>query len=258
MIYIKTGNSRLLKKKVIVRTAILLFTVLSGFSQGLSGNGVYYKNSCLYIINGTDTNSFNGRTGIGIASPEAKLEVYGNDSTAVIQSTVYQNNPKSAGFIGKRARGTTGAPIALTTDDNIVSFGGRAYTSNGFVSSVKGAFTVTCAEPQTGNHQGTYLRFFTTNNSSTTITEKMRLSDSGKLGIGTINPLALLSVGSSSQMQVDSAGNISTTGKIYITSDLVNSKGIVIKDDAVNANYWRLSIDSLGIPTTTNLGHVAP
>jgi hypothetical protein len=68
------------------------------------------------------------------------------------------------------------------------------------------------AENWSTTANGTYIKFTTTANTTTSLTERMRLTDAGNLLIGNTSGTSLLSVGSSAQFTVDSSGNAVMVG----------------------------------------------
>jgi hypothetical protein len=91
----------------------------------------------------------------------------------------------SAGnFQGRSARGTSGSPTALGTDDLIAAFTARGYGATGYAGSFRAAMQMFAAENWSDTVQGTYIKLLTTPTGSATPAERFRIGPAGQLGIG--------------------------------------------------------------------------
>ena len=137
----------------------------------------------------------NGSIGIGTQSPSAGLEVSNADNTlgaGTIFATTFTNAGTSL-FVGRRARGTSVAPTAVQTGDDLVGYLAQGHTGSGF-SGTRGGMFVSAAENWTSTAQGTSLNFNTTTNGTITPGTKMTVDNAGNVGIGTFFPDAPLEV----------------------------------------------------------------
>jgi hypothetical protein len=71
---------------------------------------------------------------------------------------------------------------------------GRGYGATGFAAGSRVIIYGCAAETWTDAAQGTYLSFFTTATGGTTVSEKMRITSTGRVGIGTSSPGFILDV----------------------------------------------------------------
>ncbi len=139
----------------------------------------------------------------------------------------------SAGaFIGRHARGSSFTSLtAVAANDGLAGLFGRGATNGGFGGN-SAAVTMFAAETFTAAAQGSYITFGTTPTSSTTRAERVRINQSGGVGIGsTVDP------GANSLLV---AGSI-TGGSITATNSLLATNGI-----ASFASVASVAIDSTG------------
>ncbi len=193
-----------------------------------------------------------GNVGIGNTTPTASIDIVGagtsnasvlttrnNWSNSISNYTSGDVNFLQAGFLGYRSRGTWQNPSSILTGDRIGSFGAAGY--------VNGSYSTGAAmEVYAGNSLGGYLIFGTTATPGATRLERMRISESGNVGIGTTSP----------------AYNLDVAGTINATSLLVNGTPVV------GSSPWNISGSNIsysggnvGIGTTTpstNLEIVGP
>lgn len=154
-----------------------------------------------------------GSLGIGTISPLFALTISRNNPvpsgsiTQGVTVNTYENSTSltGAGFRGFAARGTTGSPVGLVTNDQILVLSGSGFwtgkASNAW-ASVDGRATIGmyAAENWSGAiNNGTYMTFSVTATSAAVQTERMRLNASGGVGIGTtsdpgVNNLLVASV----------------------------------------------------------------
>lgn len=171
---------------------------------GTTGQNAYY--SALNTVTGTSSlfTATSGFIGIGTTTPAERLVVNSNTTglPAGAAGTILHvggadaTNPRifldAFGGIPvvnfRRADGTAASPTAVQNDEIILNFAGLGYGSTGYSATARTAFTGNAAENWTDTNQGTYMAFFTTPKTTTTNTERMRITDAGNVGIGTTTP----------------------------------------------------------------------
>jgi hypothetical protein len=130
--------------------------------------------------------------GIGTAAPAATLDIVGTNPSLRIDN--YSNTAgDSPNFNFITARGTSSAPLATQANDNLGQFASAGYNGSAFPSSrVKVSFLAT--ENWNTGANGTAMTFATTKNGTTARAERMRIDNTGNVGIGTTTPAYPLSV----------------------------------------------------------------
>jgi len=152
----------------------------------------------------SDISYVGGNVGIGINSPVAKLEISGgnalnllnlrNENNSLdVSSYVSSNTPfHGSALIGRRSRGTNTAPQPVQFDDRITGLYGSIYADGGYQNSSAIQMYVGI-NPGSGSYPSN-IRFETTETNQIIRSERMRITESGNIGIGTINPLYKLDV----------------------------------------------------------------
>jgi hypothetical protein len=144
----------------------------------------------------TITNS--GSVGVGTTFPNLPgLEVSNATTSAPTGNMTATSYTGTGGggslFIGRHARGTSGAPTAIQNGDNLVGFLAQGYGTTNF-SGTRGGMFVRAAENWTDTAQGTSLAFNTTATGTTSPGTKMTIDPFGNVGVGTLFPSAPLEV----------------------------------------------------------------
>ena len=164
-----------------------------------------------------------GQFGVGVSAPAFKIHVAGIvDPTSL---TFDSYGTVASNIIGRRAEGTVGSPSHFLTDDALLVLNGRGYGATGFSNASRAAIRLNAAENWTDTAQGAYIRFETTPNGSTTRAERMRITDSGNVGIGRI-PTA-------NQLEVEGKASKTTAGGWLANSDRKIKTDVEDIDDAV-------------------------
>jgi hypothetical protein len=95
----------------------------------------------------------------------------------------------------------------VTTNDNPMILYSYAHDGTGYQLGA-GIITVVRGTPSAGN-VGQDLRLRTSaSGTATDIADRLSITHDGKVGVGTVDPVALFSVGSTSQFQIDTAGSV--------------------------------------------------
>ncbi|MDP2708938.1 MAG: hypothetical protein Q8O93_02710, partial [bacterium] len=132
-----------------------------------------------------------GNVGIGTADPLGVFHVSSETGSTMFFDRYGAAPPN---IIFRRANGTMAAPTAVGLDNQLFALGGRGYGATDFSSGGRAAIFAAAAESWTDAAQGAYLAFNTTLNGTAAAAERMRIADSGFIGIGTTSPYAKLSV----------------------------------------------------------------
>jgi len=153
-----------------------------------------------------------GNVGIGTTSPAYALDIQkavsgGNQGIRFIESSDGGDSP--AHFIGYRSRGTNlSSPTAIQANNAMTEFGMGAHDgSNYAVGSKIQAFA---NQNWTSSAHGTYIKFSTTSDNSTTVSEKMRIDSSGNVQIGTTSHVNLS--GGATELTIGVSGNTDNSG----------------------------------------------
>lgn len=133
-----------------------------------------------------------------IITPQAGTMIHLASSgaqNARITGDVYTNGT-AQGFVfqGRKSRGGVGSPTAVNADDTLALLGGVGYGTTGFPAISAGAYAIRAEASGTDTSQPTYLALLTTTTGTITPLERMRVTSTGRVGIGTTSPYAKLSV----------------------------------------------------------------
>lgn len=130
-----------------------------------------------------------GFVGVGLAVPTVPFHVQSTTASGQLIDA-YANG---AAFQMRRANGTPGAPTAIASADVLgsISFAGYA---NGAFTGGKANIRAVAAEAWTATANGVDITIATTPIGSASAVERVRVKDSGKVGIGTASPGQQLTV----------------------------------------------------------------
>ncbi|GAA0548835.1 hypothetical protein [Chitinophaga japonensis] len=129
--------------------------------------------------------NLNAPVGIGTTSPQFSLHVSTNTTTGfAVQNTVPLSGTSGAflrlynsGTPNAADQGLGGLLWGTNPSQGAYSIGAQ------LVASTEGPWTI-------GSSQPTYMRFLTTSSGTATLSERMRITAAGNVGIGTANPLS--------------------------------------------------------------------
>ncbi|MCX6715643.1 MAG: hypothetical protein NT077_01340 [Candidatus Taylorbacteria bacterium] len=160
--------------------------------------------------------STTGNVGIGTARPLGIFHV-----SSETESTMYFDRYGGAppNIIFRRANGTAALPTAVGLDNQLFALGGRGYGATGFSVAGRVAVFGAASETWTDSAQGAYLAFTTTQIGTASAIERLRISDSGNVGIGTTTPWGRLAI--------TGADTLNTTNALVI-ADSNNAPKMVV------------------------------
>jgi len=141
------------------------------------------------------TNTSN--VGIGTTSPMVKLHLSpASTGTALFMDGFVASTAEQVTASLRTARGTVSSPTASQLGDNLGAFNFRGYGATGYAAGGRAGLYSYAEENWTDAAQGAGFTFETTAAGGTSRTEKLRITGSGNVGIGTTSPSAKLDVNS--------------------------------------------------------------
>jgi hypothetical protein len=155
-------------------------------------------------INGINSATADTKVGIGTTAPVSHLNVTSSSTVSPrgVTNEQYNNGMDGVQFRGRKARGTPASPAALQSGDVLGNYVFDGHDGAAFGTGVQ--IRPVAEESWSPTAHGAYLALWTTPPGSTTNTEKMRITGSGNVGIGTSSPAEKLHV----------IGNIRVSGTI--------------------------------------------
>lgn len=141
-----------------------------------------------------------GQVSIGTTAAAGRLNIYhpttatvnlSGDSATAINSTRYSSDTTTTNIQMRKARGTLASPTAVNSGDGTGILIYNAYGGTNFRQIATVAGTV---ETYTSDTNISGLLTFSTNSGGTAVTEKMRITAAGDVGIGTSSPAQKLTV----------------------------------------------------------------
>jgi len=194
------------------------FTTGSVVFAGASG--VYSQDNANFFWDDT-----NNRLGIGTATPTTKLNIYDNAAAVNVNVTGdgfdsrftaarYSTDGNVPFFITQKYRGTLASPTAVISGDGAGTFAFQAYggTNLRTIANIVGAVeTYTSDTNISGNIR------FNTNIGGTGVTEQMRITAAGNVGIGTASPT----------QKLDITGNAAVSGQLMAGTTTTYSDGTI-------------------------------
>ncbi|QQG44292.1 MAG: hypothetical protein HYW86_00005, partial [Candidatus Roizmanbacteria bacterium] len=193
----------------------------SWFNGGNVGIGTANPLGSLHVGTTSFFVATNGNVGIGTTNPSQKLEVAynGGSSGDFVRITAASSIVNKAEIRGYSSGGTVTAPTITATDDELVNLAGYGYDTTGASDYKFGGAIDINRDSGVGNSARIpgYIRFRTSQSNDSTIYERMRITSTGNVGIGTTNPTVPLHIRSSvAEVRVDDGGG--DVGALQISS----------------------------------------
>ncbi len=171
--------------------------------------------------------SATGNIGIGTSTPNGALDIMREGilpAFLIATSHSGTNNANGTSIIMRRSAGTTASGAALVgTDDLIGQIAAQGYTSGNVFANAAGILLEVDSISSVTSMPGR-IRFTTTPVGTITPIERMRISNNGRVGIGTTAPLATLHIQSPSVITSNTQfGNLHVSSSNSQTSNLGGS-----------------------------------
>jgi hypothetical protein len=234
----------------------IIFQATQNWSVGSTGSNMTFwttpNNTITSLQRMTITNA--GKIGIGTDSPGYNLEII-QDTPSDDGVGLKRFGGDAPSYFGIGARGTSGSPTASLTSDILGRFGGRGHNGTAFTTT-RGRIEFVTNENWTSTANGTDIKFFTTQPTTTTATEKMIINGNGNVGIGTSAPTSKLTINGDYAVKVKT---ISTGGSItslvresssvlyFNNVGTVNLRGIAGGEDGLVLHIFCSSSTTLNI-----------
>jgi len=181
-----------------INTAAVAAAVNNAVTAAISASGPtlgyvpYFYDASGDLKNSSLFQATSGNVGIGTTTPAAMFTIVGTNPSIRLEnySNVSGDSPNFNFYTG---RGSANAPLATQSGDNLGQFASAGYTGSSFPGS-KVKVTFLSTENWSPSANGTAMTFATTKNGTSTRAERMRIDNTGNVGIGTTTPAFPLSV----------------------------------------------------------------
>lgn len=182
----------------------------------------------------------NSRVGIGTAAPQDLLHV-AKDSRLSVYLVSHEDSADPTNLLLRKTRGTQSTPLVVQDGDSLGSLSFQGYSAlAGFSRTACSIVGVVDGEPDSGGDSSDMpgrLVFNTVPNGSSTLTERMRITNAGRVGIGTNTPTCILNAYTTSALVAEFATNSTDATVVFLKNTDTGSKN------------W-----GLGVAGSSNLG----
>ena len=233
-------------------------TIESGdkYQFNVGGSGFY-----AWVTGGSEKVRIDGSgrllvgTSTALTTPTgSRVQVSGNDfATSSIRQTRYQTAEPGASLILSHARGTEASPAILANGDEVGKIRWHAYDGTDFEcisAEIKAQIDGTIQENQSPSR----LLFSTTASGASSPTERLRITSTGRVGIGTTSPDAKLHVAGTTRL----GANDATDAVLEIGAGATGNRNAFIDlvGDTTYSDYGlRVQRDNSGANTTSKILH---
>ena len=225
-------------------TADLLRITQLGTGNALIVEDSTNPDSTPFVVDGS------GRVGIGMTAPGVSLQVQNTTQAAAYFDTASNNSAVDL----RRNNGTFATPLTVASSNIVgtLDFSGHDGTSYNQLARVTGSVDGTVS---TGIVPGRLL--FSTENTSGTLTERMRIDSSGFVGVGTSAPTVRLDVSGSttisSQNNVSGAFGTTTSGRLLLGS-ITGNTPFIGSEGATNLLFYTNAVERMRINSSGLVG----
>lgn len=136
----------------------------------------------------------NGNVGVGTVNPVGIFDVVVDGSSADAFVRSYRDNVNHAKIHGLANRGTMAAPTALQANDYALELLGRTYDTTNTNRNTLGRVIIGAEGGHTNTSTPGFVSFATTPATTVADVERMRITSTGLVGIGTQTPGAMLDI----------------------------------------------------------------
>ena len=246
----------------------------TGVNMSSLPNNYLIRKNASGFFDTSGISSTNGNIGINTSASPVKLTITDNinlPTTQVVNTNVWMVGANSLqnvllmdafnqvnNIVTRRANGTSLSPTNIPSGVTIFQFSGRGYGSTGYSLTSRVAFIFSADEDFTDTNQGTRISFWTTNNGTTTQSEKMRITNAGSVGIGTTSPTGVLHL-KAGTASASSAPLKFTSGKNLTTAEAgameFNGTNLFFSPSTTRhtVNHGLTGSATLDFPSTTTL-----
>lgn len=237
-----TTNSRIATRTNAITLDIMAHN--TGWSDSIAGGIISTRTNHALTLGTNNSQRLviqnTGLIGIGTSNPSYLLHLVSSNSRSILES----NSSTAADSMNLelwKSRGSNSSKTALTDGDTLGNIAFRGYDGSSYVAAA-GMHAVVNGTVTTGSLP-TDLRFMT-NSSSSSWSEKMRITASGTVGIGISVPTASLEVNSSGNgtenrgVKVTYYNNTTASGPLFVTNryrGTTSSPSAVLSGDTLGA-----------------------